>query len=69
MIFYWASVLVGIGFGYMFGFMHGEDKASHRIEKAITHVVVEPSPYGDVCDAMLEAAWSIQPALPPPPHD
>jgi hypothetical protein len=53
----------------MFGFMHGEDKASHRIEKAITHVVVEPSPYGDVCDTMLEAAWSIQPALPPPPHD
>ncbi len=68
-VFYWVSVLFAVGLGYAIGFQHGSDKATLTAKRANTQVVVVPSPYGDVCDEMLEAAWSIQQVAPPAPHD
>ena len=65
-----AGMLAALIVGYSVGWQHGSDSAWQKAKAEIkdrTQVVRTPYPFAGACEAMLEAAWSIQPA--PLPHD
>jgi len=65
---YWSigGMLATLIAGYTVGWQHGHDRAALDT-RPLKEVVVAPYPFAVACEAMLEAAWSIQPA--PSPHD
>jgi len=58
------ATLILAACGYAVGFQHGGDRARYDLAPTVTETVVADYPYAGVCSTMLEAAWSVDDALP-----